>query len=278
MGAVSHPAYRRFLYAVSLWLLSALAQAQAAPDEATARALFEEGIALGEQGRWGEAEARFARSSRLLPTTSALLNLAVARYRLSRPVAGLDALRQFEQLPGLTEDDRVAAEQVRTELQALLAQLRLTVEPAHAALTVDGQPVPGTGAARTVPLDPGQHSLSIAAAGFVTQDSQFEAMAGQVVERNIALQASPVEAVKELAPPNASPPVAASIPLEQAPSGSAKTPRDDGHRRKLRAWLLAAAAVVVAGAAAGTVVALTRDDPSNRCSGASTDIMFGSCD
>ena len=58
----------------------------------TARALFEQGLEVANQGRWVEAREYFEQSVSLVPRSSALVNLATALIRVGEGKRALVAL------------------------------------------------------------------------------------------------------------------------------------------------------------------------------------------
>jgi hypothetical protein len=163
------------------------------PQTVRAREEFVSATNHVKLARWGDALAAFERSAALRPHALTTYNIgaserALGRYtRARRSLAR--ALAQHEASGG-TELPASYAEEARaylTEIDRLLARMRVTIAPRDAALTVDGRPVervgtpttyvaglasPGTGQA--VPdasfdllADPGAHVFTLSRRGFV---------------------------------------------------------------------------------------------------------------
>lgn len=131
----------------------------ATTDAAEAQALFRRGLELGTEERWADALEHFRRSFARVPRPSTLFNIGLALGRLGR---FHEAITTFDQLfsgGDLPADVRTEAERLRAEAVASLGEIALTIEPADAALTVDGASREGSGSPRVVPLDPGRHVL-----------------------------------------------------------------------------------------------------------------------
>jgi len=102
-------------------------------DFEAAKAAFLDGVALVEQGRLAEADARLATSLRLLPgRASTLLNLGIVRLRRGRPA---DALQLLEQALAAEPGARDAAFQ-RAAALAALGRLDEAAAQLHALLAL----------------------------------------------------------------------------------------------------------------------------------------------
>ncbi|UQA55957.1 tetratricopeptide repeat protein [Polyangium aurulentum] len=161
------------LLACSLGTESALAQPKkSSPEEKQARALFDEGITLSDDGKWAEALEAFQKSDALVHSASARFNIAATQRALGRYV---EAKRTLEKIiadsdsntqplkPGLRKDvDRLLG-----EVQAKVVHVRLSKSPTDAEVQIDGTPTePGPDG--RVELDPGKHVFVISANGHQT--------------------------------------------------------------------------------------------------------------
>jgi hypothetical protein len=164
---------------------------------ARARALFDQGVELSRQGRWAEAESVFSASAQLVPSPTCLLNLAVTRYQLQKPVSGLDAIQRFEALHAESSTEQAArGRAIRTRLEQQVARRVLHVNPAHAELRVDGQVVANFKAPFTLQLDPGTHTVTLSAKGYLSSSHQIHADAGSAGELDVTLAPAPELAAK----------------------------------------------------------------------------------
>jgi hypothetical protein len=211
----------------------ALAAEPRDPHARQAKAAFEEGLALSDEGKWADALAAFQRSDALVPSPTVRFNIAASLRALGRYVAAKHVLQ------GILEDADAAGTQpakapikpaLRTEVARLLDQVkekivaaRLRADPADAAIEVDGAPLQVT-TGGDAELDPGRHVFVIRAPGHET-----------------------TTVTKEVSRADA------TVTLTAAPTVAPQAPATDPVYK--RWWFWTVAGVVVAGAAA-TVVAI----------------------
>jgi hypothetical protein len=222
---VKHRARCGALALLGLWLAltmgTATASAQdatpSAPSEATvleARSLFDEGVRLSRAERWLEALDAFRRSSQLVERPRTYFNLAIALDRLGRSRESIAAIDRYLALsdPSADDADRREAARMRLASERRLATLVLHVSPADASLEIDGEPVSGEGADRHFTWDPGDHVVTVQAAGHEPFRETLALTPGAQLERVITLAASATstttttvgpetERALELAPP-----------------------------------------------------------------------------
>jgi hypothetical protein len=216
----------------ALLLSSSLALAQAKPgaEAKRARALFDEGVALSDEGKWADALLVFRKSDDLVPSPSARYNIGSTLRALGRYVEARDVLAHIG-------DDAAARKQVvkpalKKEIEKLLGEVKkkivtvsLKVTPVDADVQMDGNAVkrlPDGG----LELDPGRHVFVITAPGFETTT---------VTQ---TLDASGAEVV--LVAPKIVPKVVQETPIYA------------------RAWFIATGSVLVAGAATVGIIFAAR--------------------
>jgi hypothetical protein len=167
---------RRLLFSCAIGLVLELglprpASAQAG-DSAAAEALFQEGKALLEQGKYAEACPKLAESNRLDPATGTLLALAMChegQNKLASAWAEYTEVAVRARREG-REDRERAARQKTEDLRSKLPLLTLQVSPEAGALAGlevkrDGIIV-GRGAwGSAVPVDAGEHLVEASAPG-----------------------------------------------------------------------------------------------------------------
>jgi hypothetical protein len=161
----NRPARRQASISAILALATALASpavmAQTADPSREARALFDQGIAASDAGRYADAVTAFERSLQLRPSPVVLRNLGVAYRGVGRL---LDAIRAFDQYfanPGRLASQSDLA-QLRAEYEAIqreVPELRFDVAPEGAAVRVDGREV--SDPAAVMRIDPGRHVVEI---------------------------------------------------------------------------------------------------------------------
>ncbi len=192
--------------AASAWLvlalsLSALAVTRvsaqdgevAASSLAEARTLFDRGLAAADAERWGEAVELFRRASEIVERPSIVFNLGQALMRSGRSTQARAALERFIAIADAQADRRdiEAAQRLLSELSASQGTLDLSLEPADATVELDGEPLSGTGAERTLTLDPGRHRLAITAPGHRPDRFEVSVIAGSHERRSAILERLP---------------------------------------------------------------------------------------
>ncbi len=174
-------------------------------ESALATALFNEGRALMNEGRFNEACIKLSESQRLDPGGGTLLNLALCREMEGKLAT---AWAQFNEALAIAErqgrNDRVVF--ARSHIQKLEPKLPYVVvmvkDPApEQELTLDGavlrQPAWGT----RVPLDPGAHVLKANATGRIGHGVSFTVRAEQTLNVEVPrLEPQPIPSAKASEP------------------------------------------------------------------------------
>jgi tetratricopeptide (TPR) repeat protein len=192
---------------------SGLARAEAsASDRATARALAGEGYAALKNRDYETAEDRFRRADELVHAPTLVLDHARALDGLGR--VG-EAYRLYQTV--LQEDIpanapwvwRKAVKDAQQEIAALaprLAWLTITLKgPSDASLTVDGRALPASIIGARSAADPGEHSFSASASGYITKEAKLTLTAGTEATLELELLPEPPPVVVVSAPPEAKP-------------------------------------------------------------------------
>lgn len=212
---------------------SAFAQTKpSSADARRAKGLFEEGVALSDEGKWADALAAFQKSDALVPSASARLNVAVTLRALGRYV---EAKRVLDQI---LADGKTSKPPLKPAVKKDVAKLLKEVAPKILSVSVQVTPPDGDvqmdGAALTIPpdgkiaVDPGKHVFVVEAEGYdTTTITQTLTASGAVVTLVAPKTVTKVEVVKE-------------------------TPF------YARAWFIATAAVAVAGGATVGIIFATR--------------------
>jgi hypothetical protein len=158
--------------AFGVWRTSPAEARDAAPATPTsvtaaARSHFKRGIELYRAGEYEPALAEFQAAYELKPGPGSLQNVALCQKALLRYPEAVDSLTRLlsHHASELSADERSAAERARAELAALVGSVRLTVVPADADVTLDGNVL--SPAARAVPLrlNVGEHTFAASAPG-----------------------------------------------------------------------------------------------------------------
>ena len=178
---------------VLLVLPLASVHAQSASEQALARDQFREGVRAAQEQRWPDAVDAFQRSLELAPRVMTMMNLAGALAQVGRLVESSEAYRMF-----ISEAQSGAAARVRGEAEAQLHTLegriphvRLQIQNRldSDTVTLDEYQLSAAAMGSALPVDPGDHTLTIAREGQEPRSVTFTAQEG--VESEIVLEAWP---------------------------------------------------------------------------------------
>jgi hypothetical protein len=167
--------------------------APSAEQLAEARSLFERGLAASDAERWGEAVELFRRAREIVERPSIVFNLGQALVRLGRSSEARAAPDRFVAItdPRADQADIAVAQRLLAELAAAQGTLELSVEPAEAVVELDGAPLKGSGAERTITLDPGRHRIAVSAPSHRPDRFEVSVIAGSRERRSALLERLP---------------------------------------------------------------------------------------
>jgi hypothetical protein len=216
-----------------------------AEDQATARALFDEGRKLMKANQFAAACPKFEAAHKLYASAGIVLNLADCYEKIGRTAS---AWSEFGEAASVaTRSNRPDdADEARHRQAALEPSLnRLSIRVAHAApgtvIKRDGVPLSSAAWGTMLPVDPGAHEIIAEAAGYETWSSSINlAKPGQTASvdvpelRALPSAASPSPAPAPAPAPGTSPSpgeppanadrVAVNVNSGSAPSGSRVLP------------------------------------------------------
>jgi tetratricopeptide (TPR) repeat protein len=235
------PTCRAFAVTLSVALASAPvpALAQTATDAERAQSLFDEGRALMKAGDFAQACEKLAQSQTLDPGGGTLLNLGICRAREGRTATAYRLLS--DALTRARADgraDRIAtAERHLAELTPRLSRLAIRWSPegppADASISLDGTALAPELVAQPVPLDPGEHELTVMRPGY--RDFSRRVTLGPEADR-VEVEVPALEPL-----PAAEPVVVAAAapvrPTQQPAPPAAPAPRDE-HGSRTLGWAL----------------------------------------
>lgn len=238
--------------------------AQTPTEKAAARGLANEGEAALKKNDYATALEKFDKASKLVPDAITLtLGLARAQLGLGRLVEAKESFNVVVRAPLLPNAPpaykaaKAEAEREIVGIESRIGGLVITVEPASAVVTVDGDPVPAVLLGDRRPTNPGQRLLRGTAPGYRPAETKVEVKSGGRTEAKLVL-------AKDEPPPA---PVAAEPPPPEAPPAPPPPPQSNGLRTG--AWV--AAGVGVAGLAVGGVFGVLakgkHDDVTAACGG-----------
>lgn len=192
-----------------------------AEDIAAAEALFNKGLADMEAGKYETGCKAIAESQRLDPRAGTLFTLATCEARWGRIATAVtrygDYLATFDRLP----DDRKAAQgerpnvarAERERLSPLIPQLTLSLAataPKGTLVKRDGEAVSDAMFGLALPVDPGEHVLTVQAPGGPESEQKITIAQGEkkavTVEPKIAAPTASVTATATSAPTASAPP------------------------------------------------------------------------
>lgn len=201
------------------------ARADGAGDARAAQALFEEGRALMDAGRFAEACPKLAESQRLDPGGGTQLNLALCLEGQGRRASALVAMQEALRVAvrdGRADRERMARARV-SALERSVARLRVVVPKAAEVeglvVKLDGEVVGPVSFGVATPIDAGTHTLDAAAPSRASSRVAVTVADGELRDVTVpeleAIRALPAERPAPAA--EAPPPAPASATEASAP-------------------------------------------------------------
>ncbi len=240
------------------WCLCALlalsasgrALAQAGESEATraasARALFDDGVKLADQGQWKGAADRFGRALALHDSPVIAYNLASALQELGRLVEASELLRRVQAHPEADADLHKSAQSALAAIEPRLARITLHAQGRKPddVIAIDGRTLLAAQLDVAIPIDPGSHVASAKRGGQLLDRQPFELADGGSSELSLQLTSAP------------SPEQVAAAAPKPTPAASSAPAQERARDRPLTAqWpFWAAVGAVAAGAVVTTVL------------------------
>src|SRR5690606_38839164 len=161
-----------FLTALLMALLTSPTQAEPSPSEiAVARELFEQGKLLQDRGEWSRANAQYRKALDIKDTPGLRYRVGYCEEQLGNLVeAGVEYDRARELLESGVRADDVAELLPRTiaSLQRRTPSLTLVLQdpPPNVVLRIDGDLLAPAVVGKSIPLNPGKHSIVVSAPGY----------------------------------------------------------------------------------------------------------------
>lgn len=151
------------------WSLASPAHAgPTAADKRAADALFEEGRAHVEAGEFLLGCPKLLASFKLDPTVGTLLNLADCHQRAGQTATAYEKFQAAAELAkklGRADREKTAKDRLAL-LEPQLTKLAIELKEAdEVSITLDGSPITRDGAQTVLRVDPGPHTLFVAAPG-----------------------------------------------------------------------------------------------------------------
>src|SRR6185369_13877750 len=149
--------------AVACFCLAAAgpARAESEADKAKARAHMAQGAKLLDRKDFAAALTEFEQAYGLVPSAKIQFNIGVAKRGLGRKAEALEAFELFlEMSPFAPPASRAEAEKARDELRQKVGFLKVNVDEAGAAVTVDGRAAGTSPLHKLVPVELGVHDVA----------------------------------------------------------------------------------------------------------------------
>lgn len=256
--------------------------ADEASRRATARALFDQGVSLLAQEKWGAAADRFERARALQPSARITYNLAVALSRLGRYVYAAELLRELTRDPGVSAEVKEAATARLSELEPRIGGLLLVVEgdDEELEITLDGRALDPAVLAVPWPVDPGEHRLVLRRTGRELVARTVLVPEGETQQVHVALPARPLAAPAPTRPA-AAPGNAVNarhatpgVDLSASPAQEERSPATGSAGTAWRAWGWIGGGTAAAAILAATLYIALRPAPASAVVGANGNHVF----
>jgi hypothetical protein len=209
------------------------------PEERQARALFDQGLALSDEGRWSEALDSFKKSDEIQHSASVRYNMLATYRALGRYV---EAKRMAEELLAKGVDDKPLkpalqkdVEKLRDEVAPKIVKATIKRSPADGSIEIDGN-LYIVGSDGRIELDPGRHVFVLKKEGY---DTATVSKSLEGTEAEVVLTA---------------PKIKIAAPPEERPFYK-------------RGWFWGTVGAVVVGAAAVTIVAVASSSTAPAAAG-----------
>lgn len=173
-------------------LAETIAPAATAAQTQEAKVHFAQGVALYNDGNFNAALAEFEQAYKLKKTAGVLYNIGLTQKALFRYSEAVDSLEHYlAEAANLAPERKTEVRQLITEMKALLADITLQIEPAGAAISVDGRSVGTAPLAKPLGLAPGNHVIESSLDGYRPARKELLVTAGVPITVKLKLDAVP---------------------------------------------------------------------------------------
>jgi hypothetical protein len=204
-----------WLLATVLFVLTT-GTAEAQTKSPMADALFREGVALAQKGKFSEAADKFKASYAIDPARGTLQGFALAEEKAGRLAQAMAHFRDLADAAAAAKDaeraktarEHIASLEPRVPRVALKASGAL---PEGVQLSLDGTDLPAAAVGSTLPVDPGEHVIRAQAPDGRSIERTFKLAEGE--QTSVELKFPQAEQPAPSAPrPSAAPPVSSPPP------------------------------------------------------------------
>jgi len=179
---------------------------EASPSEmAAARDLFTEGIEAARDERWEEARGLFERSYRVVPRASTLLNLAGAQAETGQLVQAAESYRRFVASAGPRERRLVSsAEEALADVESRLGRATIHIDNLEDEdeVWLDDEVIGHGSLGIALPINPGDHVVTIARGGAPAGESSFTVSEGEATEVRVTAEVTAAAPVDPMVAPD----------------------------------------------------------------------------
>lgn len=195
----------------------ARAQPSDAQVTASARLLFQEGLDLGDEGRWQDAADRFRRSLELRPSPVVAYNLSSALVQLGGLVEASELLRGIDRDPDAQRNVREVSQALLQQITPRIALLKIELmgDPSSAEVRVDDRLFTQAMIGVEIPSDPGNHLIAIVRDGEEIASRQVLLAEGSLEVVSFDLPQAPAPTPREVAEQTQAPIAPARAPLDE---------------------------------------------------------------
>jgi hypothetical protein len=208
----------------------------------TARKAYGQGEKVFGENNFSAAYDAFIKADSLIPAPHSKYWIAKCLDKQDKTEDAISAYTKFLADPEAARvgDEKLADAKTRLdELKAKMVEfLSVVTVPAGAVVSVDGAAEPGV-TPLTVKLTPGTHKLTVSSTGFVTQEVEVTAKAGEKSERKVELPVKPP------------PPPPAPLPVAETPAPPPPPPPPPEKRSLVPAYVTLG--IAGAGAIVGSI-------------------------
>jgi hypothetical protein len=162
------------------------------PAAVEAKSHFENGIGLFNDNNFVGALAEFEASYKAKPFAGVLKNIALTQKALFRYADAIESLQKYlSESPTAAPEEKAEANQMISEMQALLADVTVTGLPEGATISIDGRDVAKAPLTKPLALAAGSHTIDAAADGYEPAKKTFMVAAKTPVALKLELKVIP---------------------------------------------------------------------------------------
>ena len=162
------------------------------PQMVEAKRHFDQAVALFNDGDFGGALAEFEASYKIHSAAGVLYNIGLTQKALYRYDEALASLRKYlvdaQKIP---KDKRAEVTQLISEIQALLATVTFSVQPAGTSIVLDGRELGRAPTIGSYGVAAGMHTFEFAAEGYKPAKQELKVVAGQPLTVTVSLEKIP---------------------------------------------------------------------------------------